>query len=282
MSGVLSAQNRDDSVNICGRVDLVTVSLQFLYFKPGQLATPAVHKDLQVKVDTIGPSPPSGITILPGNGRLEVSWQNISGDSGVSLLTGVRVYCEPTAVPAAADASVDTCREQPITIEDDGGDGGDADPEAGATDAGTVTICEDAGPTTPVCTAAAFDPPDGGRVLPTASFNAMYQCGGISGNQGTTVKADNVRGQPLVNFTNYAVAVAATDAFDNVGPLSRPLCGMPEPTTDFWDQYRASGGQSGGGFCSATAAGLPLGSVTVLGVVGVALVSAVVRRRRRK
>jgi hypothetical protein len=256
--------------------------MQFLYFKPGQLATPAVHKDLQLKVDTIGPAPPSGLRTLPGNGRIEVTWTSISGDSGVSLLTGVKVYCDTAATPvtpAPTDASVDTCREEPIVILDDSGD---ADPDAG--DAGTTLVCDDAGSSTPsntnTCTSPAFVLSDGGKVLPDAAFNAQYECGSISGNTGTTVKAETVRGAPLTNFTTYAVAVAATDAFNNVGPLSEPFCEMPEPTTDFWDQYRAAGGQAGGGFCALNAVGMPAGSGAVLGIVSFAVVSLLLRKRK--
>jgi hypothetical protein len=73
----------------------------------------------------------------------------------------------------------------------------------------------------------------------------------------------------------YAVAVAATDAFGNVGPLSTPICEYPEETTDFWKKYREAGGNAGGGCATA---GSPIGSVSVLTGLTIAVLSMARRR----
>jgi hypothetical protein len=114
MSGVgkpteaASNEGRD----VCGTVDLATVSVQFLYFAPGQLATPAQNKDISVEVDTVGPAAPTGLRTEPGNGRIRVVWNNISGEGGVSVLTGVKVYCDQLG-----SAAIDSGASQPAEEE---------------------------------------------------------------------------------------------------------------------------------------------------------------------
>ena len=261
--------------SVCGRIDLAQISVQFLYFKPGQLATPAVHKDLQVTVDTVGPSPPSGMRTLPGNGRITVQWDNISGEGGVSVLTGVRVYC-------------DRGESTPITIQTEAGTSLVCD-DAGTDDAGDATVdascveVENEGGTTTVqtdCGSGAFVAAANERIVPDAQFDAKFLCGSIFGNSGTSVIADSLAGAPLANGSKYAVAVAATDAYGNNGPLSDPICETPEQTTDFWENYRKAGGDGGGGFCNVSSPGTPVGSVIALGLV-VAVALSSLRRRSR-
>lgn len=76
----------------------------------------------------------------------------------------------------------------------------------------------------------------------------------------------------LANGTRYAVGVAAVDDLGNVGPLSaNVVCATPQPSDGFYELYRASGGQGGGGLCafrapakSAVSAWLMLLAVSVL------------------
>lgn len=269
--------------SICGRIDLTQISVQFLYFKPGQLATPATHKDIQITVDTVGPSPPTGLVVRPGNRRLTVQWDNISGEGGLSVLTGVRVYCDAAGGPT--QQTVETDAGTTLVCEDagevDGGDdGGD---EAGVVDAGCVEVPLEAGTETvqTSCSSAAFTPPEGEQIVPDAEFDAKYLCGSYFGNSGTSVIADSLGGAPLVNNQIYAVAVAATDAYGNNGPLSAPICEFPEQTSDFWDNYTSAGGAGGGGFCAVSEPGAPVGSVLVIvATVAVALTS--MRRRSKR
>lgn len=262
--------------SVCGQIDLVTISVQFLYFSPGQLATPTMSKDLAVEVDTVGPAPPTGLRTLPGDGRITVQWDNISGEGGLSVLTGVRVYCDPAGGGASAEAGASA--PEPVCEEVPNEPGPDGE------DAGTSIVCEDAGGGGPATTCASpnLAPGGGVHIVPDAKFNAEYGCGSIAGNTGTSAVATTLRGKPLSNATTYAVAVAATDAFDNVGPLSDPICEYPEPTSNFWDNYAKAGGGAGGGLCNATGPGMPVGSMTALATIGIAAASVLRRRRNRR
>lgn len=284
-----TAINTNDSESVCGKVDLTNLSVQFLYFRPGDTATAASKKEIPITIDTVGPAPPTGIKVLPGNTRVQVTWDNISGEGGVSALTGVRVYCDPAAPSASKTIQLDaSCTQVPneAGATDADPDGG----EAGVEDAGFTEVCTDGGTQTvagEACSSPNFTSTtsggDGGTtaIIPDADFNAKYQCGEITGNSGTTINATGVGGSPLKNGTSYAVAVAATDAYGNVGTLSDVICETPEETNDFWDAYRTAGGQAGGGFCSTSGPGVPGGSLAVLGIVLACALSPLRRVRRR-
>jgi hypothetical protein len=277
MSGAAPASAGQPVAEQCGKVDLTSIVVQFLYFKPGDRANAAFKKDIPVEVDTVGPQPPSGITLKPGNTRIWVSWDNISGEGGVTALTGVRAYCD------LATASGETTVQEDATVEqqcreagagEDGGDGGQ--------------ICENVeveGGTRVVpasqCASPNFVKDDGTGIVPDNDFNAKYECGNFVGATGTTLKAEAVGGAPLENYKQYAVAVAATDAYGNVGVLSGTQCMTPEETTDFWEAYRAAGGTAGGGFCATSSVGAPAGSVVLLALI-VAIAGSSIRRRWRE
>ena len=86
----------------------------------------------------------------------------------------------------------------------------------------------------------------------------------------------------LTNGTTYDVVVAAVDGSGNVGPPSSCVSDYPAPVNDFWDQYRAAGGQAGGGFCALEAVGLPVGSAGLVGGLAATLLAALRHRRRGK
>ncbi|MBX3229011.1 MAG: hypothetical protein KIT84_01635 [Labilithrix sp.] len=301
MAGALNQQTPDDSAAICGRVDLTTITIHFLYFAPGQVGTPASTKNLSVQVDTIGPAAPTGLTAKPGNGRLTMEWNNISGEGGVSVLTGVKIYCDTngnTTLPTDNESCKRLAEERAavsgatadagttVTGTEDAGTTTTISPACTTEDAGdggTFELCDDAGaeeedsgapPAEATCSSSNF----GASVIPSAAFDGCFACGSITGNSGTTVAAESLRGAKLQNGTTYALAVAATDAFNNVGPLSSVICDFPEETNDFWQNYRSSGGQGGGG-CRATSE-TPVGSVGVL--AGAAVLGASLVRRRIK
>lgn len=318
MSGIKSAAAPSDSAAICGTIDLTTVSVNFLYFAPGQTNDAASTKTVSVQVDTVGPSAPTGLKALPGNDRLVMQWDSISGEGGVSVLTGIQVYCDAThstGIPNVPECQ-DLIKERAAaagtgTSTTDAGDAGDASSTAAilpdgsciedvdattgeavdgsCADAGTSSnsstgsgdssiATDDAGLGTDGTCDSANLAPTGGTVSPTAAFNKCFSCGSITGNTGTSVAANSLRGQPLVNGTHYAISVAATDAFNNVGPLSSPKCEYPEETNDFWKDYKNDGGNAGGG-CNTTGE-IPLGSVAFFGT-SLALVLSALRRRRK-
>lgn len=282
MSGVAGSPAQPNATEeACGKVNLSNISVQFLYFPPGSGgATASIDKAIVVVVDTVGPSPPSGLKALPGDTRIKVEWNSISGGSGdggatggLTELTGVKVYCDTAGATTTTTTAEPVCRDEPVDA------GPDADPTV---DAGTVRVCEDGGTTsTPsgnACGSPNFQKDDGTDLFPTAEFNEKYECGSITGNTGTSVTATAVGGKPLVNGTQYAVAVAATDRFGNVGVLSPVVCETPEVTTDFWSDYRKAGGDAGDG-CSTSGGGG--GSAAVVGLGVTAALSAILRRRRR-
>ena len=105
-----------------------------------------------------------------------------------------------------------------------------------------------------------------------------YLCAQIGGTS-TSVTVPNIGGVPyLKDGYYYNVAVAATDAAGNVGPLSNVACGEPVPVADFWRLYYDAGGRAGG--CSAEGVATPAGT-SGLGVLMVASMVGIIRRRRR-
>jgi MYXO-CTERM domain-containing protein len=78
------------------------------------------------------------------------------------------------------------------------------------------------------------------------------------------------------------VAVAGFDDLGNVGPLSELSCGEPEPTDDFFDIYKGSGGPGGGGYCNCTVVGAPDVARHAAWLGLAALVALGWRRRRRE
>jgi hypothetical protein len=253
--------NPDKSPGICGQVDLTTISVEFLYFSLGDSQTAQSGKGVNqgVQVDTIGPVPPSGLTLMPGNGRFKVQWQNINGgdpDAGTSggtnpQLGGVNVYCDKATTTAPV----------PQTCEDVPNDGG-VDDAGDPIDAGTTQACTGGGTQNVACGSDHLSASaDGGPLLPSAALDP-YKCGGITGGTGSSITTD----KPLENN------------FKNIGPLSDPVCNYPEETTDFWDDYRKAGGMAGGG-CTTSGGTIPVGAAAA--VVGFALaLSSFIRRRK--
>ncbi|WP_146652505.1 hypothetical protein [Labilithrix luteola] len=234
------------TADVCGKVDLTNITVQFLYFDPGAVSSPTAKLAFTIRADTIGPPAPAGVEALPGNQRLRVSWGTI-GDGGLVSLRGVDVYCA-----------------EPSSNGDGGGDGGaDASPNLG-------------------CAASSLAGGDGGARIPDNAFDEKFLCSMITGNTAGPVIVDRIDGQPLVNGTNYAVAVAATDVFGNIGPLSSVVCAMPEQTYDFWTDYKEAGGSAGDGGCAVGSRAMP-GSFGICGASGglAGLAVMVLRRRSR-
>ena len=263
----------------CPSVDISSITLYFLILRGGE-ATAAVAKDtVPIKVDTQGPAPLTGVRALPGNQAITVSWNSV-GEAGAQDIVGAQALCDPSPAPASAtDAgSTTTCTADGAVVAVDASDP-DALAEAGATCATTANDGGNAASTIPSATAIGSD----GLACNTQAFvkSTAVPCGGsVNGTIGNTIRIDSINGMPLVNGTVYAVAVAGKDSFGNVGSVSSPACQFPESTSDFWRDYRAAGGQSGGG-CAVEGAGVPIGSFTLLVVGGVVVLSTLRRRARR-
>jgi hypothetical protein len=109
--------------------------------------------------------------------------------------------------------------------------------------------------------------------LPQSLISSKYICGyAAASDTSATITG-------LKNGYNYNVAVGATDAYGNVGPLAT-ACGTPGAPIDFFSRYADAGGLAGGGFCATDGAGVPAGTGALFLLV-VAAGAALVRRRTR-
>jgi hypothetical protein len=263
------------TADICGKIDAATFQLQLLYIKTS--SPDAVSKvPIDIKVDTVGPQALSGVRVLPGDTRLRVSWSAV-GEGGVTDQTGVKVYCVPVGQPIVeTDAGFVTTTTRIVCDDASAAEPSDADADASDVDAGCREVTEEVPLDDAPCTAPEFTPADGGTIVPDSAFAAQFLCGEIAGTQGSSIVATSFRGGPLVNGQRYAVAVAATDSFTNVGALSPPLCVVPEETTDFFRDYNRAGGKATG--CSSTSSEAPAGSLALAGL-SIAIVTSLTRRR---
>jgi hypothetical protein len=82
----------------------------------------------------------------------------------------------------------------------------------------------------------------------------------------------------LTNGHNYVVVVTTIDGSGNVGPVSTPQCGQPEPTSDFWKTYKSDNGSAAG---CALEAGDGSSSDLPLFALGIGATAAAFLRRRR-
>lgn len=273
----------------CRRLNQGTITIQFLYFRGAPTGQPAQKVDIPLRVDTQGPTPLTGVRVLPGNQRFTISWDAI-GEGGVADIIGVRAYCLPnptagTGTGTGGEAgTIEVC--DPVEAGDEAGEAGDVDAncrlveiEAGTGTGGSVPDPSQIPAGGAQCSAAEFEDPSGERLVPSQEFADKFECGSITGVTGSSVGADSVGGAPLVNGTVYAVAVAATDSFGNIGELSDVYCQYPERTTDFWRDYKAAGGDAGGG-CSVEGTEAPIGSLSVT-AIAFALTFSTLRRRRK-
>jgi hypothetical protein len=195
--------------------------------------------------------------------------QEGSRDAGPGAIdTIVREVCEDLPTPGGGDAGA----SNDASGGDDAGDAGDAGEETPApaptADAGRVCRTERV-PVT--CNQDPFVGQDG-KPLPRA--DERYRCGEVGG---AAVQSISIRG--LRTGTPYAVTVAGVDNFGNTGPLAVATCVRPQDTQDFWERYKAAGGD-GGGQCALEAVGLPTGS-SLAALASGALVLGWIRRRRR-
>ena len=159
--------------------------------------------------------------------------------------------------------------------------GGAGGAMGGAGGSGTATVSSSSSSTSSTTSAGSGGGSSGDCVAADGSIvagelpsaNALL-CGQGSGP--TSVVAN----KNMMNGVEYAVAVAATDTLGNPGVLSELACGTPQSVTDFFEQYRAAGGQAGGGFCNCELAGGPHdGRLPLAGLLLLALTAAWRRER---
>ncbi|MDB4942011.1 MAG: hypothetical protein JWP97_1545 [Labilithrix sp.] len=266
----------------CRRVNAYTISVYFLVLAGTDVTGNA---KTTLSVDTQGPTGLSGVHVLPGNEAVSVRW-TAQGEGGADDVIGAQAFCDPN--PVGSTASIDAGAT--TTCTDDAGmvvtDVDASDPAAlaeagvtcttvaneGGTSAGSGTIPAPGSAFSSdgeVCTTAAFAPVNGEPLVADQALIDKYGCGRNDSNTGSEIRIGSIGGAAPVNGKVYAVTIAAIDSFGNLGELSETRCQFPEETTDFWRDYRGSGGESGGGFCATSAPGFPAGSfgLLALGVV---------------
>ncbi len=272
-----------------------------------------------VGADLAAAAPPSTVSVGIGHTLLLPDWSPVSD----SDIVGYNVYYLPVA---AADAGVsNVCREAGSSADGgDGGDGGavtstcdnestiDSSPLADASADGGVPYAPNgisctspfpAGSTSSQTSATSdvvtYDDGGTGTISTTATIAALSMqprevkkgAYPFVDAAGATATSATING--LTDETEYAVAIAATDAYGNVGALSTftgksssdtsiCTCQWPQPVSDFWTSYAGAGGKAGGGFCSASAADAPEDAGCCAMVIGAAAIFVLRRPRRRR
>jgi hypothetical protein len=207
-------------------------------------------------VDIKGPLPPSGVTAGPTDNGLVAKW---SSSNSLEVLS-YNIYCAPRGVGNAPDRT--DSGADPSTAALDAG--GTPSPDSGL-DAGVGAGVDsgsdlDAGSTGPLPTTET-PAVDAGSVQSGECWGEGLVPGQVPGIDavvcGTESSHTARRGYALglVNGSEYAVAVAAVDQLGNPGELSNVACGVPEPVTGFYEEYKGDGGEGGGGFCGLSALG---------------------------
>lgn len=226
--------------------------LSVLAFPPSDMNVVGTYP---VSYDVTPPDAPTDVNATPGEGVAVVSWRypgslSTTPDGGTTTaappdLQGYWLLCDPPVGSAATDAGVsDAAVLDGDLEEDDDGSGGAC---------GMATL-------------AALDPND------SAAF-ARHRCSDLIGATATRGIA-----QGLSNGRSYRMAVVAQDLAGNRSTISvAGGCVTPVPVTDFWESYRAAGGQARPGAC-----GVRVGRVGRVGAwIGLALGVALWARRRR-
>jgi len=272
--------------SVCGKIDYNTVNVYFLLISGSEAVA---KQSLSYVVDTIGPAALSGVTVTPGDTRLTVNFTpsgTTVDEAGTSTNTGtttsqVTIFWTPTtgkpATTEVCDASTTTTTTDTTdasTSDDDASTTDTTDDASDSADTDATTTSTETGATSTTCTSAAdacyapeFD-------LETGEIPAATVPSGTTGQSSSSFIING-----LENGKTYSVAIAATDAFGNVGALSAVACGAPLALDDFWETYKKAGGAAEG--CSTTL--FPSGgSLATFIVASVAFVSTLVRRNRRK
>jgi hypothetical protein len=268
----------------------VPININFIPINPSDGSSAGPAYQYQLTTDLVGPPPPTGVSIGPGNTLFIVNWTpNVDGDTG-----GYDVVIDPipgheTAAATASDASTGNAME--IVCPDSGmstlfGSGCHivARPGSRASGSGSGGLCNDlllSGGTLPDDGAAPSTMGGGIWIPPAGHIINPDPTLGITAT-GETISEHTVAG--LRNFTIYSVVAAAVDNFGNVGPPSPELCDFPEPAKSSGtgtDGGQADARLAAGCLCALEAVGAPAGSTVAFAGAGT-LVVAGLRRRRSK
>lgn len=284
------------TVDDCRNLNNLGFSIQFQFLKSydadGVTAT-------SVTFDTVGPAPPSGVATGVGEQLVEVRWNLPAQNTDVTRYV---VYCDDgklEQLPDVSSSSSSSSSSSGATVDDAGSDASTSDSgvgtqsldllqdESSSSSSGTdgTSGTGTGGVTAEPGTSTACPPNIALREgeLPATSWKPCAQVTGGTANKVTVTSLKDAQGNniPLQNEQAYGFAVSSYDNLGNPGPLSAVICNTPVQTNDFFDGYRAAGGQAGG--CSTVDSTLnSVAPSCALGFVALALARGVHRRRQRR
>lgn len=238
-------------------------SIYFVLVPSGGADGVGVSKAIKMKLG--GPAAPTINSVGAGDGLLKISWTPATD----TATQGFAVFVDPPVSGANpyADGGIPVTTCNTTTV--DGGVDDAGNPITTTQDAGCMTTYQTV-PEAGTC---------GSSILgsgATAAQLAPYEATTLSGSTNATATITG-----LTNGQTYNVAVAATDNYDNVGPVSAvssTTCGVPAPVDDFWKKCQESGCAPGS--CAVDMPGAKTGAIfsaSVLALLGTLLV----KRRRR-
>jgi MYXO-CTERM domain-containing protein len=260
----------------------LTLSVYFVLATTPALTTVGGSVSPTLGADLAAGAPPEDVVLGIGHTLLLPRWTPVNDQD----IVGYNVYYLPITASAASDAGTSTLDANPDPI--------DASDDAGIPYSPDGFACKSpfpAGSISSATSTAAVTASDGGAetLSTTGSIAALsmqprevkkgaYPFVDVAGATAVSATIDG-----LTDGIEYIVAVAATDAYGNVGELSSydgtfGTCQYPQPVSDFWTSYGGSGGQAGGSFCSGAGSPADAGETALL--LGAALIF-VVRRRKK-
>lgn len=258
----------------------LTLSVYFVLATTAALTTVGGSVSPTLGADLAAGAPPDDVVLGIGHTLLLPRWTPVDDQDVV----GYEVYYLPITASATSEGGTAPLDANPDAV--------DASDDAGIPYSPEGFACKSpfpAGSISSATSTAVVAESDGGAetISTTGSIAALsmqprevkkgaYPFVDVAGATAVSATIDG-----LTDGVEYIVAVAATDAYGNVGELSSydgtfGTCQYPQPVSDFWTSYGGSGGQAGGSFCSG--AGSPAdagGSALVLG-------AAMIFVRRRK
>lgn len=280
-----------ESIDGCTDSESVTTPHQteiwFMLMSGSQQDVPAGQyvQWTDTQVDLLGPSAPSIKSTSAADEAATINLEDIDSDDQY------RAFCDPIVVSAgdgggnASGGGTGSPQSKPQGgLTGGGGSGGSS---GGAGDGGaSVGGASDggggsSGGGTDGGGGAGTGGSGGGGTNPNCGTGALVAgefppienaCTGELNGPGVSVTG-------LANDTVYAIGIAAVDELGNPGQLSEIVCISPIPVDDFFDNYRAAGGQGGCiGGCAVANDGVPTSAL----VVGLALGFLLLRRRRAR
>jgi hypothetical protein len=258
------------------------LSIYFVFGTTAALTEVGGYVSPTVGADLAAAAPPSTVSVGIGHTILLPDWSPVSDTD----IVGYNVYYLPVAAADAgvADASSDggvpyqpngvSCTS-PFPAGSTSSQTTDTSDVVTESDGGTETIS-----TTATIAALSMQP----REVKKGAYPFVDAAGG-------TATSATISG--LTDDTEYAVAIAATDAYGNVGALSTftglsssdtsvCTCQWPQAVSDFWTSYAVAGGKAGGGFCSTTSPDASEDAGACAMVIGAAAIFFLRRRPRRR